>query len=70
MQIFPTKTSVKMFSSILFLLVVTTVFAQWNPHWGKSRSAIVHLFEWPFTDIATECEKFLSVKGYAGVQVI
>lgn len=29
----------------------------------------VHLFEWKWTDIASECENFLGAKGYAAVQV-
>ncbi len=29
----------------------------------------VHLFEWRWSDIATECEQHLGPKGYAGVQV-
>lgn len=29
----------------------------------------VHLFEWRWNDIATECETFLGPKGYAAVQV-
>ncbi|XP_026327367.1 alpha-amylase 4N-like isoform X2 [Hyposmocoma kahamanoa] len=32
-------------------------------------TTIVHLFEWKWTDIADECERFLSPKGYGGVQV-
>ena len=34
-----------------------------------NRSAIVHLFEWKWLDIAKECEEFLAPHGYAGVQV-
>jgi len=29
----------------------------------------VHLFEWPWSDIATECEQFLGPKGFTGVQI-
>ncbi|KAI7815170.1 alpha-amylase [Rhyzopertha dominica] len=43
--------------------------AQKDPNWWSNRTTIVHLFEWPWKDIADECERFLSVKGYAGVQV-
>lgn len=32
-------------------------------------TTFVHLFEWRWTDIATECEQFLGPKGYAAVQV-
>ena len=33
------------------------------------RRVIVHLFEWPWEDIANECESYLGPKGYCGVQV-
>jgi alpha-amylase len=36
---------------------------------GTPRTVFVHLFEWKWTDIATECEQFLGPKGFAGVQV-
>lgn len=32
-------------------------------------TTFVHLFEWDWQDIATECETFLGPKGYAAVQV-
>ena len=38
------------------------------PCQGK-RQPIVHLFEWPWDDIATECEEHLGPLGYCGVQV-
>lgn len=31
--------------------------------------AFVHLFEWQWSDVATECEQFLGPKGYSAVQV-
>lgn len=33
------------------------------------RTAFVHLFEWSWPDVATECETFLGPKGFAAVQV-
>lgn len=30
---------------------------------------MVHLFEWKWSDIAAECERFLAPNGYAGVQI-
>ncbi|XP_050739705.1 alpha-amylase-like [Eriocheir sinensis] len=33
------------------------------------KQAIVHLFEWKWTDIAAECERFLGPNGFCGVQV-
>ena len=32
-------------------------------------TTFVHLFEWKWQDVATECETFLGPKGYAAVQV-
>ena len=32
-------------------------------------TVFVHLFEWPWNDIAQECEDFLGPKGYFAVQV-
>lgn len=40
-----------------------------DPHFVKGREGIVQLFEWKWSDIATECESFLSERGYGGVQV-
>ena len=37
---------------------------------ADNRVAIVHLFEWKWTDIAAECERFLGPRGFCGVQVI
>ncbi|XP_055893860.1 alpha-amylase-like [Biomphalaria glabrata] len=39
-----------------------------DPHCG-GKQVIVHLFEWKWTDIAKECERFLGPKGFCGVQV-
>lgn len=51
------------------LLVALLAKAQFDPNQWDNRSAIVHLFEWKFNDVADECERFLGPKGYAGVQV-
>lgn len=32
-------------------------------------SAFVHLFEWSWADVATECEQFLGPKGFTAVQI-
>ena len=37
---------------------------------APGRSVIVHLFNWKWTDIATECETFLGPNLFCGVQVI
>jgi len=54
---------------ICLLFSVANILAQKNPNAVDGRSAIVHLFEWKFNDIAAECERFLAPYGYAGVQV-
>ncbi len=36
---------------------------------AEPRTAFVHLFEWQWNDIASECENVLGPKGYAAVQV-
>ena len=44
-------------------------WAQYAPHTEKGRSSIVHLFEWRWSDIAKECERYLAPNGFGGVQV-
>jgi alpha-amylase len=56
---------------LVFLLcsVLVTYGDYTNPHWLPGRSAMVHLMDWRWKDIANECETFLAPNGYAGVQV-
>lgn len=59
-----------LFSALIFLVFAPTLItSQHNPHFTENRTGIVHLFEWKFTDIADECERFLAPHGYGGVQV-
>lgn len=44
--------------------------AQFQTHELPGRSAIVHLFEWKWPDIALECERHLGPNGFSGVQVM
>uniref|UniRef100_A0A3Q4HJI5 Alpha-amylase n=1 Tax=Neolamprologus brichardi TaxID=32507 RepID=A0A3Q4HJI5_NEOBR len=55
----------------LFILVALfgLGLAQHNPQFKNGRTAIVHLFEWRWADIAQECERFLGPKGFGGVQI-
>lgn len=50
-------------------MTVSLATAQWDPHWLNGRSAMVHLFEWKWSDIARECEEFLGPNGFGGVQI-
>jgi alpha-amylase len=59
--------------NIVLILIFFNTFAvaigQFDPNWWDDRDVIVHLFEWKWLDIAQECERFLSPKGFAGVQI-
>ncbi|WP_341938388.1 starch-binding protein [Marinimicrobium sp. C2-29] len=52
--------------SALAVSLVSAAGASAQPTAGDT---FVHLFEWQWSDIATECEQHLGPKGYAGVQV-
>ncbi|CAH1257173.1 AMY2A [Branchiostoma lanceolatum] len=54
---------------ILLLAGLSSALAQHAPNTADNRQAIVHLFEWRWTDIAAECERFLGPNGFGGVQV-
>ncbi len=56
-------------SALLLAVLIPLAAGQWDPNVVDPRSAIVHLFEWRWNDIADECERFLGPMGYAGVQV-
>ncbi|XP_019881963.2 alpha-amylase-like [Aethina tumida] len=55
------------------IVILCTLFAfvtsQKDPHFADDRSVIVHLFEWKWSDIADECERYLGPKGFGGVQI-
>ncbi|XP_071521195.1 pancreatic alpha-amylase 2a5-like isoform X2 [Panulirus ornatus] len=54
--------------TLLVTLLAASALAQWDPHVTNGQ-VIVHLFEWRWSDIASECENFLGPRGYGGVQV-
>lgn len=54
---------------IIIIFQYHHISAQFNPHFWSNRTGIVHLFEWKFQDIATECTTFLAPNGYGGVQI-
>lgn len=57
-----------MISISLFYLTVAVLGAYTDPH-CQGKQVIVHLFEWKWSDIANECERYLGKKGFCGVQV-
>jgi len=58
---------------ILGLIAVLALSLGSNAHKDPltlpGRTVMIHLFEWKWTDIAAECERFLGPKGYGAVQV-
>jgi alpha-amylase len=57
------------FRFIIFLAAILCANAYKDPLVAPWRSVMIHLFEWKWSDIANECERFLAPKGYAGVQI-
>lgn len=56
-----------MFRGVLILLAaVSCSWAQYEPN-CNNKQAIVQLFEWKWTDVAAECERFLAANGYCGM---
>ena len=54
---------------VFYGFVISLANGYHDPHWFRGRSVIVHLFEWKWSDIAAECERFLAPNGFAGVQI-
>ncbi|WP_299573902.1 alpha-amylase family protein [uncultured Shewanella sp.] len=57
------KFSTSLLSAGLLMGTITCAQAASQP------TTFVHLFEWSWQDVATECETYLGPKGYAAVQV-
>lgn len=55
--------------SLVLLLNITFTYGQFNTNQLNDRSVIVHFFEWKFSDIAIECERWLGPKGIGAIQV-
>ncbi|XP_033636505.1 alpha-amylase-like [Asterias rubens] len=53
----------------LLAVFIGSAVAQWEPNTAYGRQAIVHLFEWKWSDIANECESYLAPNGFGGVQI-
>jgi alpha-amylase len=51
------------------LIVICLVQADYTDPHCDGKQVIVHLFEWKFSDIANECERYLGKKGFCGIQV-
>lgn len=51
------------------LALASVVHGQYDLHAWPDRSAIVHLFEWKWDDVARECEDYLAPNHFAGIQV-
>lgn len=57
--------SVKIFARILTLLVLACSLNSF----AAPRTVLVQLFEWPWADVAKECEAYLGPQGFAAVQI-
>ncbi|KAH0618361.1 hypothetical protein JD844_017485 [Phrynosoma platyrhinos] len=57
--------------SLLLLLIAAfgLCWTQYKSDPKPIRTSIVHLFEWRWTDVALECERYLAPSGFAGIQV-
>ncbi|XP_046422143.1 alpha-amylase-like [Neodiprion pinetum] len=58
-----------MLLGVTLLALAAVATATKDPHYWDNRDGMVHLFEWKWSDIADECERFLGPKGYGGVQI-
>lgn len=54
---------------ILLALAAAVSGVYKDPNIEEGRSAMVHLFEWPWTAVAAECEDYLAPNGFGGVQI-
>jgi len=59
----------KLLIGLIVAFLAISVNGQHNPNFASNRQGIVHLFEWKWADIASECERFLAPNGFAGVQI-
>ncbi|XP_069498854.1 pancreatic alpha-amylase-like [Ambystoma mexicanum] len=62
-------TNLKKERLLLLLAALGLSWAQYNPNIKPGRTAVVHLFEWRWADIASECERYLGPNGFGGVQI-
>ncbi|EAT40612.1 AAEL007675-PA, partial [Aedes aegypti] len=63
------RNSLRATLALAILVVIVGVHGQHDPHFWGGHSGIVHLFEWKFSDIALECERFLGPRGFGGIQL-
>ncbi|XP_053101975.1 pancreatic alpha-amylase-like isoform X2 [Hemicordylus capensis] len=54
---------------LLLLAVFGLCWTQYKSNPKPVKTSIVHLFEWHWTDVALECERYLASNGFEGVQV-
>lgn len=58
-----------MFIKYLTKLLALMTLAVSCQSWSAPRTVFVQLFEWPWKDVATECETYLGPAGFAAVQI-
>ncbi|WP_413558543.1 alpha-amylase [Bdellovibrio sp. HCB209] len=58
-----------MISKLLRSLLIVTVLLGANSAFAAPRTVFVQLFEWPWNEVARECEVYLGPSGFSAVQV-
>jgi len=59
----------KLINAMILMQIFLYASAYKDPLTVPGRTVMIHLFEWKWNDIASECERFLAPKGYAAVQI-
>ncbi|XP_032885054.1 pancreatic alpha-amylase-like [Amblyraja radiata] len=54
---------------VVLLSCLGGCWGQYDPNMVAGTTTIVHLFEWRWTDIAAECERYLAPNGFGAVQI-
>ena len=69
-QVVAGATTAVLAAALLAVGVVRTAeTAEASPASPGAKDVIVHLFEWPWASVASECTSTLGPKGFGGVQV-
>nr|XP_054762213.1 alpha-amylase 2-like [Lytechinus pictus] len=58
-----------MYNLVVWFCLLAGALGYNTPNTAFDRTAMVHLFEWPWNSIANECESFLAPHGFGGVQI-
>lgn len=70
-KMYPFRVDLYLLCTITLYIVAASQSISMNKYanYVPGHDVMVHLLEWKWTDIAEECETFLGIKGYGGIQV-